>query len=181
VFYTILSAFLLYCSYGNYVLIVVGVLSVIRIRLQRLERLHRCSVYNMTFPILAILDIWALFILRVVLGLIFTAHGLAKVRNLKANAESFTGMGFKPGMFWGTLVGLTETISGIALILGFFTQVAAALVGLVMIVAIVWKIIRKMSFNKMEIDLILLASAFTILILGGGAYALDMFLPTLLI
>ena len=135
----------------------------------------------MTFPILAVFDVWALLILRIALGLIFVSHGLPKIRNLKKTAENFQMMGFHPGVFWGSLVAFTELGGGLALILGFFTQVAAFLIAIIMLTAIIWKIIKKNKFEKIEFDLILLAAAILIVVLGGGAYVLDVFLPSALI
>jgi putative oxidoreductase len=134
----------------------------------------------MTFPILGLFDIWALLIARLILGVIFFRHGYAKLKDLPKTKNDFTGMGFRPGGFWGTLVGVFETIGGLALILGFFTQVAAALVGGIMVVAITWKLKSKFGFGKAEIDFALLALAIVLKIFGGGAFALDIFLPQML-
>ena len=47
-----------------------------------------------------------------------------------------TGIGYTPGIFWGTLVGCTELIGGILLVVGLFTRFAAAAVLIFMIVAV---------------------------------------------
>ena len=46
-----------------------------------------------------------------------------KIKNLRANAQNFEMMGFRPGIFWGTIVALTETIGSLAVILGLGTQI----------------------------------------------------------
>jgi len=134
----------------------------------------------MTFPILGLFDIWALLAARLILGAIFFRHGYAKLKDLPKTKNDFTDMGFRPSGFWGPLVGVSETLGGLALVLGFFTQVAAALVGVVMAVAIIWKLKNKLGFGKAEIDFALLALAIVLKIFGGGAFALDIFLPQLL-
>jgi hypothetical protein len=57
----------------------------------------------------------ALPLLRAGLGIILIAHGCQKLfgmfggMGLNANAALFERLGYSPGMFWGTLVGCTET------------------------------------------------------------------------
>jgi uncharacterized membrane protein YphA (DoxX/SURF4 family) len=46
------------------------------------------------FPLYFLYDIWAILILRIVLGLIFIAHGWPKIKDLRQNAKNFSGMGF---------------------------------------------------------------------------------------
>ena len=114
------------------------------------------------------------FALRLVLGVIFLVHGWPKLRNLKQTAAGFSGMGFKPGGFWGTLVALLEFFGGIALVLGFYTQTFAALFALQFLTIIVWKIARRQPFvGGIEFDLLILAGFLVLLLNGGGAWSLD--------
>ncbi len=81
-------------------------------------------------------------ILRIALGAILIPHGMQKLfgsfggMGLTANAALFDKIGYSPGMFWGTLVGLTELVGGIMLVIGLFTRFAAAAVLIFMLVAI---------------------------------------------
>ena len=81
-------------------------------------------------------------ILRIALGGILIPHGCQKLFGMfggmgfTANAALFDRIGYTPGIFWGTLVGCTELIGGILLILGLFTRFAAAAVFIFMIVAV---------------------------------------------
>ena len=74
---------------------------------------------------------YVLPLLRAGLGIILLAHGCQKLfgmfggMGLNANAALFQRLGYSPGMFWGTLVGCTETIGGILLVIGLFTRPAA--------------------------------------------------------
>jgi putative oxidoreductase len=69
-------------------------------------------------------------ILRIVLGGVLIPHGSQKLFGLfggmgfTANAALFDKLGYTPGVFWGTLVGCTEFIGGILLVLGLFTRFA---------------------------------------------------------
>lgn len=116
---------------------------------------------------------WGLLVLRVALGIILIAHGWPKIRNLKATGESFTGMGFKPGLFWATVVGLTESIGGLFFIAGFLTQVAALLVAIQFLVVIFTVKRGSKLAGGYELDLLILASALALAALGSGSYGLE--------
>src|ERR1700738_3824708 len=89
---------------------------------------------------------WILFLSRVVLAVAMIHYGWPKVRDLKSNANDFANMGFKPGMFWGTLIALVEFLGGIAILLGFLAELAAALFAFQMLVGTFWKVMIKMTF-----------------------------------
>ena len=136
----------------------------------------------MTIPLLGIFDDWALLILRLAVGIIFLAHGLSKVKNLSGTGKWFESIGFNPGLFWGPLVAYVETIGGLAVLIGFFTQLAAPLLAGVMIVAGGWKIKSKQKLvGGFELDFILLAAVLLLTVLGGGNFGVDPYLPRLLL
>ncbi|HKZ33811.1 MAG TPA: DoxX family protein [Candidatus Nanoarchaeia archaeon] len=117
---------------------------------------------------------WGLIILRVFLGIIFIYHGMPKLSMPKAMAK---GMGWSTGSVF--LLGLVESLSGLALILGFYTEIAALLVGIVMLGALFHKMFKwNIPFSAMdkmgwEFDLILLGAAIALLFIGAGLYSLD--------
>ena len=97
--------------------------------------------------------------LRVVVGLIFLAHGWPKLKNLTQTQGWFASIGFKPGWFWGTLVALLETLGSASLMLGFFVPQLAALFAVVMLVATLWKLKMGQKFSGgYELDVLLLAA-----------------------
>ncbi len=119
---------------------------------------------------------WALLALRLVLGIIFLAHGWPKIKSLKTTAANFGAMGFKPGGFWGPLAAFVEFFGGIALILGFYVQIAAALYAGQFFVILIWKILKGQKLvGGLEFDLLIFAAALVLLTTGGGAYSLDHF------
>lgn len=119
---------------------------------------------------------WAYLALRLVIGLIFLAHGWPKLKSLKTNANHFEAMGFKTGQFWGTIVALIETIGGVALIIGLYAQVAAVLIVVDMLVASIWKIRRGQGLvGGYELDLILLLVTLLFATIGAGVYSLDFY------
>lgn len=132
-------------------------------------------------PSLVTFGEFALLAARLVYGAIFAVHGWPKIKNLKNNAQNFEMMGFKPGVFWGTIVAITEFFGGLLLIIGWFTQVAALLLAAEMTVAAIWKIKRGEKFaGGWEFDLILMAVGLVLATVGGGIYGLDNYLPTVL-
>src|SRR3989344_2429492 len=95
------------------------------------------------------LFIWSgitLLLLRIFYGVLFVAHGWPKIKDLMQNAKNFEGMGFRPGLFWGTLVALLEFFGGLAIIAGPFTQVLGLLLAVEMIVATIWRLKMKHKF-----------------------------------
>ncbi len=118
---------------------------------------------------------WALLILRVVFGAVFIVHGWSKIKDLKANAAGFEAMGFKPGMFWGTIVAVLEFVGGWLIVAGLLTQVIALLLAFQMAVAILKVNLKRGFVGGYEFDLSLMAAGFLLAAFGGGDYSLDAF------
>ena len=127
------------------------------------------------------LDDYAEPILRAALGVILIPHGMQKLfgafggMGLAGNAALFDRIGYTPGMFWGTLVGCTELIGGILLVLGLFTRFAAASVLIFMIAAVHFTSAKGFFWNNggSEYALLIGFCALFFLIRGGGYCSLD--------
>ena len=130
---------------------------------------------------------WSTLVVRVVLGIIFFAHGGQKVLGW------FGGYGLKGTVGYLTSIGLAlpvaylvcffELLGGIGLILGLLTRVAALAVIVVMIGTIAkvhwqhgffvnWSLTPGKGHGY-EANLAFLAMAVACLIAGGGALSLD--------
>ena len=126
------------------------------------------------------LQSWGLLVLRVFLGVIFIYHGMPK---LTMSGKMAKGMGWSSGSI--VLLGLVELLSGLALILGFYTEIAALLIAVVMLGALFHKWFKwNIPFSAMdkmgwEFDLILLGAAIVLLFIGAGIYSLDYMLGIL--
>jgi len=115
---------------------------------------------------------YALLFARIIIGIGMIYYGLPKIKDLKSNANDFVGMGFRPGWFWGTIVAFVEFFGGIVMVLGFYAQVAAALLGFEMVIGTIWKIKVGKPFTDYSYDLQLLALAVIIIVFGSGAYSI---------
>lgn len=136
------------------------------------------------FDYLFLYQDWAATILRLALGVPFVIHGYPKLFTpmFQGFASWLDSMGVKPGKFWALVVGVVEFFGGIALILGIFTQLAAALIAANMLVAMAkvkWGKVKLVEMEKTgwELDLAYFAMALALVILGPGAWALGNYLP----
>jgi len=122
-------------------------------------------------------DYWLLgpLVLRIALAAVCIAHGYPKLfGGLSGTARFFESINIKPGKFWALVVGIVEFFGGILLIVGFLVQPVALLLVVYMVVAI-WKVKRKEGFvHGYEFELVLLVIAFSLLVLGPGAFSIDL-------
>lgn len=118
-------------------------------------------------------------ILRVVLGLIMIVHGWPKIKDIKGTA-AWMGEKFKPGIFWAVVVSVAEFIGGIFLVLGFLTQIVSFILAIQFIIIILAMNLPKGFKSGYEFDLLILAAALALLVLGSGHYSLDSFLGILI-
>ncbi|WP_252503147.1 DoxX family protein [Sporosarcina sp. Marseille-Q4943] len=119
---------------------------------------------------------WSLLILRVVLGITFLIHGVAKFQmglgNVAGWFESIGILGFL-----GYVIAFIELLGGLALILGIGTRLFSAMIAIVMLGAI---FTAKLSVGFMgaetagyELDIALLTIAVVLLISGSRLFALE--------
>lgn len=112
---------------------------------------------------------------RIVLGIMFVAHGWPKIKNVRQPMAWVKGTGWPRGEYWALVFTLLEFLGGLALIVGFFTQVVAVLIALEMIAT---SIFLKDKFGKKfmggyELDVVYLFFALVVSILGPGPWSVD--------
>jgi len=116
-------------------------------------------------------------LLRVVLGITFFVHGLAKLQGgIENTAGWFSSMGL-PGILAYVVTGI-ELIGGVALIVGLGTKIVSALLALIMLGAIVKVKIGAGFMGGYELDVVLLAIAIFLSITGSSLYSLDSKIPS---
>ena len=131
--------------------------------------------------IYAKLDSYMLPLLRIALGAILIPHGCQKLFGLFGGmgftrfSALFDQLGYKPGVFWVAVVGLTELVGGLMLIFGFFTRFAALGAVIFMIVAVHFTSAKGFFWTQggSEFSILLLVVALVCLIKGGGDYSID--------
>lgn len=112
-----------------------------------------------------------MLLLRLAVGVVFVAHGWAKFSDMATTVGFFGQLGI-PSVF-AYLVAAVELLGGLALVVGLYTDLAALLLAIIMVVAIVYV---KMATLKVglaggyEFDLVLLASNLAIMFAGPGKY-----------
>jgi putative oxidoreductase len=114
----------------------------------------------------------SLLVIRLVLGMTFVWHGIAKFQMGLGNVA---GWFESIGLFGilGYIVAFIELIGGIALILGVGTRVVALLLASVMIGAIFTVKMSAGFIEGYELDLALLAMAAALIVSGSKLFALD--------
>lgn len=116
-------------------------------------------------------------LLRVVLGITFFVHGLAKLQGgIENTAGWFSSMGL-PGILAYVVTGI-ELIGGVALIVGLGTKIVSALLAFIMLGAIVKVKIGAGFMGGYELDVVLLAIAIFLSITGSSLYSLDSKIPS---
>lgn len=123
-----------------------------------------------------------LFLIRLVFGLVFAAHGAQKLfgwfggYGLAGTGGFMESLGFRPGKTFATAAALGEFVGGLLLALGFLGPVGPALILSVMLVASI-TVHRKNAFfvttNGIEHPLLIATAAVGIALTGPGRYSLD--------
>lgn len=114
----------------------------------------------------------ALLILRIAVGVIFILHGYGKLFGNDPGMTAFTGMvahmGFPVPSLFAYAAAFAEFFGGIAVLLGIYTDVAAILIAIVMLVALVG--VKKFSLPMADPDLALFAITLALYLMGPGKY-----------
>ena len=121
---------------------------------------------------------WGLTVLRVVIGVVFLAHGIEKffVSGVGGTAGFFGQIGIPlPGLS-AFLVAFFELVGGAALIVGFYTRLAAIPLAVISLVAMLTVHLSNGFFNQqggVEYTLTLLAACVALILSGAGEAAVQ--------
>jgi len=98
-------------------------------------------------------------------------HGLPKLLDLPGTQTSFINMGLPPELV--IIIGLLETIGGLAILLGILTRIAAGLLAINMIGAIIQVKLAKGFIGGYELDLLYFAIMISLMITGPGKFSIE--------
>ena len=131
------------------------------------------------FPDLLFLQLLAPFLLRIVVGIMFIWIGYSYLfKDRKVVLEQLSSKWPKFAMFFVLFGGIFEIVTGVFLVAGFLTQIAAIAGVLIAIDALFAKFLYKdldkiAKYSKMFYILILIISL-SLLVSGAGAFAVDL-------
>jgi putative oxidoreductase len=120
--------------------------------------------------------------LRLVAGLLFTAHGAQKLfawfggYGLEGTGQWMESIGLTPGYLMALMAGSAEFFGGLLLIIGFLTRPSSFVLTITMIVAIFSVHFDNglfMSNNGYEFALTLLAISVSLILSGAGKHSVD--------
>lgn len=111
-------------------------------------------------------------LLRLLLGILFVSAGWGKVTHIDMVIGFFGGMGFSP--FQAYLVGYTELIAGLLVLVGLFQKPATVALAVIMAV-VVWGLPGKPNdiFFGHNYDFVLLGTLISLYFIGSGKYSLS--------
>ncbi len=120
---------------------------------------------------------WGITLIRIIVGVVFLAHGSQKVfgYGFSAVGGMFGHMGIPMAGFFGVVVPLVEFLGGLGLVVGLLTRWAAAFLVINMAVAVLKVHLGGGFFlpRGFEYALTLLVVNIALLIAGSGAFAID--------
>jgi putative oxidoreductase len=124
----------------------------------------------------------AMFLLRVVVGLLFVGHGTQKLfgwfggHGIEGTSGFMRALGYRPARQHAVAAGLGEALGGALLFLGWFTPFAAAAIVAVMVNAIATVHGTKgpwVTEGGYEYNVVLIAAAVAVASAGPGGASLD--------
>jgi putative oxidoreductase len=124
-------------------------------------------------PLAPLADL-VLLLVRLVTGVVMVYYGWPKILDPARHIREFEATGFKPVALWATVILVVEFFGGLAVLLGLYTWLAAALFAGEMATGAAWKLVKaRKPFPDYSYDLQLLALCLVLLAFGPGAFSLD--------
>lgn len=113
----------------------------------------------------------ALLLIRVGLSAVFLVHGWNKLSDMDSTIAFFSSLHLSAS--WAYLAALLETLGGLALLIGLFTEWASVLLAAMMLSTIALFKLSKGFLDGYELDLMLFLASIAIALAGPGKYALS--------
>jgi len=125
---------------------------------------------------------YGITVLRVIVGIIFMAHGSQKLfgmfggYGLEGTGQYMESLGLTPGYLMALMSGSAEFFGGLGLVVGLLARPAAVVLIVMLVIAILSVHIHNglfMANNGYEFALALLGGAIAVLFEGAGRLSLD--------
>ncbi len=122
---------------------------------------------------------YGLLLLRLVVGLLFAAHGAQKLfgwfggGGLQGTSQFFASIGYRMPAVMAVVAGLSELGGGLLLATGFLTPLASFLIATVMLNAIATVVFPKGFLGGYEFEFTLLTVAVALAATGPGEISID--------
>lgn len=128
------------------------------------------------FPDLLAFLFFAPFILRLAAGILFLDLGWNTLRKKRIEyAAFFESAGFRPGHSYARAAGALESITGVLLITGLWTQIAALIAALISGMVLLFKLKDPARFpHDRRLFLLLFVVSLSLLVTGAGFFAFDL-------
>ena len=128
------------------------------------------------FPELLIFSLLAPTLLRLTLGVFIIALGRSKFKNEnKGVANFFESLGFKPTKYYVQALAIAEIVMGVALFVGFLTQIAALIIAIITFVSLIVTIRHpETGLRKASEYTLFFVIAISLVFTGAGLIAIDL-------
>lgn len=126
------------------------------------------------FPDLLTYGLLAPFFLRLAIGVLFLRAGSKKIKGIGWTNAFFERMGRHPARYYTSLLGVIEVATGLMLIAGFYTQIAAIVSAVVS--ALCWHAKKKHPTETPGSSgafFLMFVISLSLLFSGAGFYAFD--------
>lgn len=112
---------------------------------------------------------------RIIVGAVFVRHAVPKLEDPASTREFFRSVGLPDSNYLVYLALGIEVVAGTLLAIGLYTQYAALLLTVFMLVATYIAIMKmdKEFEGGYEVDILLLGACFMYYLVGAGQYAVD--------
>lgn len=114
---------------------------------------------------------WIALILRIIIGILFLAHGFPKIRSPERAATHLLKLKIPFPKLSAIIIGIIEFLGGLALITGFETRIVSTLLAVIMLVGAVKRKIRLKE--AVWFELVMVAMLIALIIIGAGAWSID--------
>ncbi len=111
--------------------------------------------------------------LRLIMGVILALAGYMKVTAIEGTIAYFARMDFPAPVITAWFIALLELLGGLALLLGLFVRYLGLLFAIQFFVATFWVKFPAQGYAGARLDLMLLAGALALYLLGSGRWSID--------